>query len=307
MRRLTRAWSRWIIGAWSGSNAARVEALSGVDDLDEIFRKRKIRWAASVYGRYLPALRDIADRILSHRYEGYNVQFNWMEEQVRMSDCKDFTVEEYTEKRVDEYSDGSRMNEAAAAATARQAMYLGLHATMMDAEMAGVLLALKGGHSCIALDSQGAIQRLNQLYTQPARSWIVLQLQKENKAGCTLMWIRGHAGTKGNEEADRRAKIRAYGGRVMSEASLLTPAGIRHDHRIHSKGDHMNWTRKQLQGLTFITTDRGPIKRWQWIIGRTEHQLCPCGEIQNVVHLRRCRMVADGAGRSIEQCWVDRE
>ena len=253
MRRLSRTWSRWIVGAWAGSNSGRVETLSGVDDLDEIFRKRKIRWAASVYGRYLPALRHIADEILQHRYEGYNVRFNWMEEQVRMSDCKEFAVESFDEKRVGEYSDGSRLKEAA---TAKQARYLGLHATVMDAEMTGVLLALRNGHSCIALDSQGAIQRLSQLYTQPARSWIELQLQKENKAGCTLMWVRGHAGTKGNEEADRRAKIRAYGGRVMSEPNLLTLAGIRHDHRIHSKGEHLNWTRKQLRGLTFITTDQ---------------------------------------------------
>ena len=177
----------------------------------------------------------------------------------------------------------------------------------MDAEMTGVLLALESGYSCIALDSQGAIERLRQLYTQPARSYIKLQLQKVNKAGCTLMWVRGHAGTKGNEEADRRAKLRAYRGRVMSEPNVLTPAGIRHDHRIHSKGAHLNWTRKQLRGLAFITTDRGPMKRWQWVIKRADSQMCQCGEIQNAVHLRRCQLVADGAGRSPEQVWVDKE
>ena len=230
-----------------------------------------------------------------------------MEEQVRRSNYKEFAIEEYDAERVDEHSDGSRLKEAAAAATTEQALYLGSHATVMDAEMAGVLLALKSGHSRIALDSQGAIQRISQLYTQPPRSWIELQLQKENKAGCSVMWIQGHAGTESNEKADRRAKIRAYGGRVMNEVNQITPAGIRYDHRIHSKGDHLNWTTKQLRGLTFITTDRGPIKRWQWIIGRAEDQLCRCGEIQNAVHLRRCRLAADGAGRSIEQCWVDRE
>ena len=56
MRRLVRTWSRWVIGAWAGSNALKVESISGIDDLDEWFRKRKIRWAASVYGRHLPAL-----------------------------------------------------------------------------------------------------------------------------------------------------------------------------------------------------------------------------------------------------------
>ena len=122
-----------------------------------------------------------------------------------------------------------------------------------------------------------------------------------------MIWVKSHAGNMGNEEADRRAKLRAYGGRVMQGVNLITPAGIRADHRIHSKPEHINWIRKQLPGLSFITTDRGPMRRWQWIIGRADEQTCQCGEVQNAVHLRRCRMVADGAGRSIEQCWSDRE
>ena len=74
-----------------------------------------------------------------------------------------------------------------------------MHATVTDAEMLGVLIALEDGSSCIALDSQGAIQRLEQLYTQPARSWIEAQLQSENKGGCTLMWVRGHVGVEGKD------------------------------------------------------------------------------------------------------------
>ena len=66
-------------------------------------------------------------------------------------------------------------------------------------------------------------------------------------------------------------------------------------------------TRKQVRGLTFIVTDRGPMKRWQWIIKRADDQLCQCGEIQNAVYLRRCRLVADGTGRSPEQVWSDKE
>ena len=172
MRRLARTWSRWIVGAWSGSQAGCVEALSGVDCLDEIFWKRKIRWAASVYGRHLPALRQIAAKILEERYEGHNVQFEWMEEEVRMNDHQPFRIEEYNAEQTEEYSDGSRLGGAAAAGTSRQARYLGLCGTIMDAEMAGVLLALQHGYSRIALDSQAVIQRMNQLYTEPARSWI---------------------------------------------------------------------------------------------------------------------------------------
>ena len=76
------------------------------------------------------------------------------------------------------------------------------------------------------------------------------------------MWVKGHAGVEGIEVADRRAKIRAHGGRVVQGASILTPAGIRQDYPAHSKPPHLKWTRKQLKGLTFIVTDRGPMKQW---------------------------------------------
>ena len=215
-----------------------------------------------------------------------------------MGERKPFTVRDLKLEEVEEYSDGSRLDGAAAAATSKRAEYLGMHATVTDAEMVGVLLALEDGSRRVALDSQGAIQRLEQLYTQPARSWIEAQLQLANKEGCELMWVKGHAGIEGNEAADKRAKIRAYGGRVVQRPSILTPAGIRQDHRIHSKPPHLKWTRKQLKGLTFIVTDRGPMKWWQWVIKRADNPFCQCGEIQNAVHLMRCRLVADGEGRS---------
>ena len=182
-----------------------------------------------------------------------------------------------------------------------------MHSTVTDAEMLGVLLALEDRSACIALDSQGAIQRLEQLYTQPARSWIVAQLQSANKEGCTLMWVKGHAGVEGNEAVDSGAKIRAYGGRVAERLSILTPAGIQQDHGIHSKPPHLKWTRKQLRGLTFIITDRGPMKRWQCVIKQANNPCCRCGEIQNAVHLTRCRLVADRKGRSTEQIGEDKE
>ena len=43
MRRLAKTCSRWVIGAWQGSNAMKVEALSGIDNLKEWFGERKIR------------------------------------------------------------------------------------------------------------------------------------------------------------------------------------------------------------------------------------------------------------------------
>ena len=72
-----------------------MEASSGVEYLEDIFWKRKIRWAASVYGRHLPALRQIAAKILEERYEGHDVQFEWMEEEVCMNDRQPFRIEVY--------------------------------------------------------------------------------------------------------------------------------------------------------------------------------------------------------------------
>lgn len=157
--------------------------------------------------------------------------------------------------------------------------------------------------------SQAAIGRAIQLYTEPARSWVELRIQKACRSSCTLMWVRGHAGVWGNEEADRRANLRAYGGRVMQCVERMTPAGIRQDFPIHTKRKHLSWPRKAVKGLqiSYIITDRGPTKRWLWVIGRSQEQMCECGEIQNGVHLRGCKRIGDGKGRSIEECLSDME
>lgn len=70
-----------------------------------------------------------------------------------------------------------------------------------------------------------------------------------------------------------RANLRAYGGCVTGKADAMTPAGIGHDFRIHEKPKHLKWTKKAVKGLTYITTDRGPMKRWLTVIGREQSDL----------------------------------
>lgn len=100
-------------------------------------------------------MRALAEKILKEEYEGHNVQFQWMTEEVCLHLRQPFKSEEYDEDQTQEYSDGSRLDEAVAAATRMQATYLGLHATVMDGEMRGVHLAITAGHSRIALDNVG--------------------------------------------------------------------------------------------------------------------------------------------------------
>ena len=178
----------------------------------------------------------------------------------RLEDRAEVTVKEWCHENTQEYSDGSRLNGAAAAGTTRTAEYIGRYATVMGAELLGIRLALEAGHNSVALDSQAVITRAESLYTEPSRSWIELRLQEAIRGACLLAWVKGHAGIEWNMQADRRANLRGYGGRVMGLTDVMTPAGIRQDFPIHSKPKHLKWPRKAVRGLTWITTDRGPMK-----------------------------------------------
>ena len=216
MTRLARQWARWVVGAWSSSSIEKVRALSRVEDLAELFWKKKVRWAASVYGRYLPILKHRAQEILNDAYHTQNVRWRWMDSICLLAEREQVMIQEWRIESMPEYSDGSRVEDVAAGATTRMAEYLGHHAIVMDAEMLGISLALESNQRNIALDSQAAIIRTTQLYIEPARSWIELRIQRALKAApCTVMWVKGHAGVEGNKEADRKANLRAYGGRVM--------------------------------------------------------------------------------------------
>jgi len=305
-RRLAYELYRWTVGAYPGSRADKVQALVGLQGIEVIMRNKRIRWAASVYARHLPELRAIAEPILREVLEE-DTELRWMQGSVPRADIE-IGIQELNEQKVEEWSDGSRMKERAAGATRSKGWYLGEWATVADAEEVGVLLAWENS-DVVALDSQGVIQRIYNLrHTQP-RSWIEECLvAKMRERPRTLMWVKGHSGVRGNEEADKMAGMTVREGRRKQTRGVATPAGIKQEFPIYPKAPaHLNWSARAVKGLVYMITDKGPQRQWLWEIGKSEEQWCVCDgwTPQNAAHLMDCPWVGDGKGRRSEMLWED--
>jgi len=200
------------------------------------------------------------------------------------------------------------MEDRAAAATTTRAEYLGGVATVADAEELGVSLAWED-HDVVALDSKGVIQRIQGLRDQQPRSWIEERIVRQMvERPRTLMWVKGHDGVEGNERADARAKKEVKRGKRMHKPDIVTPAGIRQNHRLHAGAPaHLKWNRTAIRGLTYMITDKGPQAGWLKEIGKVDDASCPCDgwTVQNAAHLYSCPWVGDGKGRTWELIWKD--
>ena len=256
-RRLAYDMYRWTIGAYPGSRKDKVHALVGLEGIDQIMRNKRIRWAASVYGRHMPELRCIAEPILRDAL-GEEVTLRWMGKGTTRGGIE-VEIKELNEDEVEEWTDGSRVEGRAAGATRERGQYLGEWATVADAEELGVLLAWER-KDVVALDSYGVIQRILNLRHEAPRSWIEEGLvEKMLEKPRTLMWVKGHSGVVGNEEADRMAKRTVGMGWRLYERDIATPAGIRQEFPIYPKAPkHISWSRRALrESRTKDNSDNG--------------------------------------------------
>ena len=301
-QRLLREMRRWITGAYRGSSSERLQKITGIEGLEKQMLVKKVRWAASVYGRSIPILRKKEEEILKEHTKG---QRRWMSgEDGRITNV---TIGEDAAGAI--YSDSSRRGGHTAAATTKDTWYLGEMATVMDAEVLGIAMGWAKAKR-VATDSHGAIGRIEALRDSKPKSWIeelVVRVQKTEEK--EVVWVKAHSGVPRNEYADFKAKEAAYIGSSMHQRQTCTAAGIRQEFRSNRLTKQVKtWNRNALKALVYLETDKGPLKHWLHKIGRAEDNECPCHKAaQNSAHILRCEEIGDGKGRKREEAEEDEE
>ena len=262
-KRLVRRFARWVAMGYKGSSENKIEDITGIGKLEALTRIKRVRWAASVYARNEPELRPRAERILREELGGEeDVTLIWIGDKEGGPEVQ---RGEGCQPKGTGYTDGSRINGQAAAATAEDSIFLGSLATVMDAELLGIAGAWEEGYTKVKSDSQAAIKRCQNLASgvQEIRSWIDERVvrARNRRGGPNVEWVKGHSGVEGNEQADKRAKEGVDRGVWRSDPSLATPAGIRQAYQLYQRKKHMKWDRDEVRGLTYLHTDRGPMRQ----------------------------------------------
>ena len=265
----------------------------------QLIRRKKIRWAASVYERGISELRGVAEQIIRSSGIEENTVFKWATEtKERIQELE--VLEGATVDGV--YTGGSRLDGQTTAATIMEATFLGRYATVMDAEMLAIAMGWRLGNT-VCTDSEAAIGRIRNLQLEPPRGWIEEQVVAAARGGLKkIAWVKRHSKVMGNELAGLKAKSEAWMVVRRREMNIATAGGIRHEFRITRRTKQVyEWDREALKGHSYIYTDRGPFAAWLNKIGRAASPMCPCRVApQNAAHIMTCDLVQGGERRSGE-------
>jgi len=133
-------------GSLAGVEGGKVCALSGTSDLENLMLAKRVRWAVSVYGKALPALRGPAEAILRELL-GPEVELRWMEGTRGGAIGVAAFGEASTRTAVGSREEGrSPDTTVTAAATRTKGLYLGQYATVIDTEEAALCWPGRRGH-----------------------------------------------------------------------------------------------------------------------------------------------------------------
>ena len=146
-------------------------------------------------------------------------------------------------------------------------------------------------------DSQAAIQAVRNLSKgKPPRSHIECRIKKallDRTRDIGILWIKGHIGIPGNEEADKRAEFESILGELSGARRIATEEGVLARSRATRKSFRLQpgynprsceWNRHSLSALTWTRTERGPQNKWLHHIEKVPSPSCTCRAAEESGH-----------------------
>ena len=106
--RLAACMARWVVMEYKESSGRKIGELSGIGQLEELLHRKRVRWAASVYGRGEPELCPRARRTLEEEL-GSDVEGVSLGKETRTAEAPDDLEKRQGRGEVVGYTDGSRM------------------------------------------------------------------------------------------------------------------------------------------------------------------------------------------------------
>lgn len=175
------------------------------------------------------------------------------------------------------FTDGTGREGHSAAGICSEGGYLGPLATVQDAELFAIALALEreeGVAIIILSDSRKATQIVYAMSSGDSpRSGIEKRikaaLHRRHKAhmDTAIAWVRGHIGIQGNSKADHTAALHSTIGQLSNSPWTATPSGLKAFSKAQRRLDrytpsfgksNTSWSQQALTAYTWLRTDKSP-------------------------------------------------